>query len=341
MKKVVRYPQTGDDFYFQWHLTERCNRKCRHCYQSDNYSSELPLSDMLTIVDKMEEAMEKWGKQGTLSLTGGEPFLRRDDLHALMTRLDDSRCLYYYDILTNGSRISEVEAKALAAHTGLRRVQVSLEGAEAEVNDAIRGPGSFKETLKAVRNLMAEQVDCSVMMTLTRKNQDQVDPMISLLKREGVPTLALERLIPEGRGASLGDLILSKEELHALYEDIYQIAINDSPVRILLHRPLFALIAPDDPTVGALCSAGNNALTIMPDGSVYPCRRLPIPIGNVLNDGFYKIWYGSDVLWRLRNPEALNAKCRSCHLMTQCRGCRAMAYFTSGDFMGEDPQCWY
>lgn len=340
MKKMIQYPKIGDEFYFQWHLTERCNRHCKHCYQNDDFVPELPLESILTIVDRMEEAVTKWGKQGTLSLTGGEPFLRRDDLHALMARLDESRCLYYYDILTNGSLVSAAEAKALSTHPKLRRVQVSLEGASAEVNDAIRGPGSFEETLQAVRNLMIEQIDCSVMMTLTRKNRDQVHPMLALLKREGVPTLALERLIPEGRGAGLADLIMSKEELHALYEDIYRMAINDSPVRILLHRPLFALVAPDDPTVGALCSSGNNALTIMPDGTVYPCRRLPIPIGNVLRDGFFKIWYGSDVLWRLRNPEELNAKCRECKLMIQCRGCRAMAYFSSGDFMGEDPQCW-
>lgn len=341
MKKVIQYPTIGDEFYFQWHLTERCNLKCIHCYQNNDTLSEISLKDLLVIVDKMEEALAKWGKRGTLSLTGGEPFLRRDDLYALMERLDSSDCLVYYDILSNGSFIIESEAKALSSHAGLRRVQVSLEGASAERNDEIRGKGSFEDTLRAIRNLMAEDIDVSVMMTITRKNQDQIRPMIDLLKKEGVPTIALERLIPEGRGAELSDLLLSPEELHAVCEDIYQIAVNNGSVRILMHRPLFGLVAPDDPTVGALCSAGNNALTIMPDGTVYPCRRLPIPIGNVLTDGFYKIWYGSEVLWQLRNPKGLNQKCRECEFLTNCRGCRAMAYFSSGDLMGEDPQCWH
>ena len=341
MKKVIQYPTIGDEFYFQWHLTERCNLKCLHCYQNNDILSEIPLKDLLVIVDKMEEALVKWGKRGTLSLTGGEPFLRRYDLHALMERFDSSDSLVYYDILSNGSFITESEAKALSSHSGLRRVQVSLEGASAERNDQIRGKGSFDDTLRAIRNLMAEDVDVSVMMTITRKNQDQIRPMIDLLKHERVPTIALERLIPEGRGAELSDLLLSPEELHAVCEDIYQIAVNNGSVRILMHRPLFGLVAPDDPTVGALCSAGNNALTIMPDGTVYPCRRLPIPIGNVLTDGFYKIWYGSEVLWQLRNPKGLNQKCRECEFLAKCRGCRAMAYFSSGDFMGEDPQCWH
>lgn len=333
-------PNLEEEFYFQWHLTERCNKACKHCYQNGNRSNELPLMDLIKITDNMEEALIKWEKKGTISLTGGEPFLRRDDLHALMNRFDDSQHILYYDILTNGSLISQEEAHALAVHKKLRRIQVSLEGATAETNDAVRGNGSFDDTFTAIRSLRKEDLTVSVMTTLTRANMNEIPALIDLLGNEGVATFALERLIPEGAGANLTHDMLSTIELKQLYENVYQMAMNQPPVRILLYRPLFAMLSPDDPTVGALCSAGNNALTIMPDGTVYPCRRLPIPIGNVLSDGLFKIWYGSEVLWRIRNPENLNDKCRSCGLLTQCRGCRAMAYFTNGDYMAEDPQCW-
>jgi MoaA/NifB/PqqE/SkfB family radical SAM enzyme len=132
-----------EEFYFQWHLTERCNRACRHCYQDGSPTSELGLNDLLTIVDLMEGAVNKWETTGTLSLTGGEPFLRKDDLHALMVCIDRSDALDYYDILTNGSLITRDEAMALAQHPKLRRVQVSLEGATAKTNDTVRGAGSF------------------------------------------------------------------------------------------------------------------------------------------------------------------------------------------------------
>ena len=330
----------GEEFYFQWHITERCNRACKHCYQDGHATAELASTDLLTIVDRMEEAVRKWGRKGTLSLTGGEPFIRRDDLHTLMNRIDGSECLAYYDILTNGSLISEAETEALVKHPRLRRIQVSLEGATAKTNDAIRGPGSFESTISAIRFLRDARIDVSVMSTISRLNHQEVPDLIELAGREGVTTLALERLIPEGTGAGLSDQVLNSEELRKVYEGVYQVATNSSLVRVLLYRPLFALLAPDDPTVGALCSAGNNALTIMPDGTVYPCRRLPIPIGNVLTDGFFKIWYGSEVLWQLRNPDNLGGKCRDCDLLTQCRGCRAMAYFTTGNYMAEDPQCW-
>lgn len=329
-----------DEFYFQWHLTERCNRACKHCYQDGNPTKELPLNDLLTILNLMEEAVSKWGKRGTISLTGGEPFIRRDDLHAIMDQIDRTDSFTYYDILTNGSLIADSEARALTEHKKLRRVQVSLEGATAESNDAVRGLGSFDATVDAMRRLRAAGISVSVMTTITRANKDEIPAMVALLGREGATTFALERLIPEGSGTAISDLVLSPIELQQVYEVAHRIAINQPPVRLLLYRPLFALLAPENPTVGALCSAGNNALTIMPDGTVYPCRRLPIPIGNVLTDGFYKIWYGSEVLWRIRNPQILNVKCRGCALLTQCRGCRAMAYFMTGDYMAEDPQCW-
>ena len=340
MKEPTQEPSLGDEFYFQWHITERCNRACRHCYQNGKAVPELELKDLLRIVDLMESAVGKWQKKGTLSLTGGEPFIRRDTLYALMDRIDSSALLEYYDILTNGSLITGEEARKLVQQPKLRRVQVSLEGATAETNDAIRGKGSFGSTINAIRHMRKAGINVSIMTTISRLNCREIPDVINLAGNEGVATLAFERLIPEGAGGGLTDQVLSPGELKDLYQQIYEMAVNGSKVRVLLYRPLFALIAPDDHTVGALCSAGNNALTIMPDGTVYPCRRLPIPIGNVLADGFFKIWYGSDVLWRLRNPGNLGGKCHDCDLLTQCRGCRAMAYFTTGDYMAEDPQCW-
>jgi len=116
--------------------------------------------------------------------------------------------------------------------------------------------------------------------------------------------------------------------------------MKEGKIRILLCRPLFALLNGNDPTVGALCSVGNNALTIMHDGTIYPCRRLPIPIGNALTDSFYKVWYTSEVLWNIRNTKNIKGKCSGCDFIPICRGCRAIAYALTGDYLAEDPQCW-
>jgi len=329
-----------DEFYFQWHITERCNKHCRHCYQNGHPINDLPLAKLELVLDHMVEALVKWDRQGSLSFTGGEPFVRQAELFSLMDEVDRIDAFAYYDILTNGSLISDDVAIALKKQSKLRRVQVSLEGATAETNDTIRGDGSYEETLTSIRTMKRHGLTTSVMTTVSKINYDEIPQLIELLSNEGVDTFALERLIPEGRGQSLSKQLLTSEELKKLYEHVYNIALQKNGTRILMYRPLFALVAPEDPDVGALCSVGNNALTIMPDGTVYPCRRLPIPIGNVLVDGLFSVWYDSELLWRVRNPDNFKGKCRDCDLFTSCRGCRAMAYFCSGDYMAEDPACW-
>lgn len=329
-----------DEFYFQWHITEQCNKHCHHCYQNGHPKRDLPLVDLESILDRIDQALTKWDRQGTLSLTGGEPFVRQSELFALMDRVDYLDSFVYYDVLTNGSLISGEIASMLKNHRKLRRVQVSLEGSKAAINDAIRGEGSYEETLGAIRKMKGHGLTISVMATISRINYHDIPGLIELLDNEGVDTLSIERLIPEGRGELFHDQLLSPQELRELYGKVYEMASQTKNIRILMNRPLFTLVAPDDPNVGALCSAGNNVLTIMPDGTVYPCRRLPLPIGNVLRDGLFAIWYDSEILWKIRDPGNIQGKCRGCDLLTNCRGCRAMAYFCSGDYMAEDPQCW-
>lgn len=330
-----------DEFYFQWHITERCNRHCRHCYQNSHPVNDLPLADLELVLSNMGEALVKWNRQGSLSFTGGEPLIRHAELFALMNRVDDIPKFVYYDILTNGSLISDDIVAALKNLYKLRRVQVSLEGASPEINDAIRGNGSYRETLKAIRKMKRQDLTVGVMTTISRFNYQDIPAVIEVLDNEGVDTFAMERLIPEGNGESLSDQLLSSKELQQLYEQVYEIALRKKTPRILMYRPLFNLVVRDDESVGALCSVGNNALTIMPDGTVYPCRRLPIPIGNILTDGLFSIWYDSKVLWEIRNPDNIKGKCHDCDYLSSCRGCRAMAYSCSGDYLAEDPQCWH
>jgi len=67
-----------DAFYFQWHFLEKCNLRCSHCYQKDYYAETLSVNNLLKIAQSLDVAMEKWHKQGRISLTGGEPFIKLD-----------------------------------------------------------------------------------------------------------------------------------------------------------------------------------------------------------------------------------------------------------------------
>ena len=69
-----KYPDASfDEFYFQWHITERCNLQCIHCYQeSNNRQAELSLVQLKKIADEITVALKKWKKRGRIALSGGD-----------------------------------------------------------------------------------------------------------------------------------------------------------------------------------------------------------------------------------------------------------------------------
>ena len=115
-----------DEFYFQWHITEQCNKRCLHCYQNEHYSRDLPLADLQLVLSRMEEALIKWDRKGSLSFTGGEPLVRKKELFSLMKQVDQIPNFEFYDLLTNGSLVSDDVALALKNQRKLRRVPAAM-----------------------------------------------------------------------------------------------------------------------------------------------------------------------------------------------------------------------
>jgi len=87
------------------------------------------------------------------------------------------------------------------------------------------------------------------------------------------------------------------------------------------------------------CGIGSSILTILADGTVYACRRLPVEIGKVPEQSIKEIFINSPEHNKMRQVEKMQ-KCSNCELMQFCRGCPAVAYATHGDYMASDPQCW-
>ncbi len=334
-------PTVDSEFYFQWHLTERCNRRCRHCYHT-SYDSAGELSDdeAHQVAHRIQDALRVWRRRGAISLTGGEPWLRRDLVLALLDELAAGDVVDRVDLLTNGELLDDSDCAALASRTVLRRVQVSIEGATVASHDAIRGAGSFRLTLAAVSRLKRHGITVAAMMTLSRHNAREWDATFGMLGDAGVDVVSIDRFIPEGRGEDRRDWLLEPPQLRSVFRGIHDWALAHDKPRVLMYRPLFCLVGQSTPHVGAMCSVGANALTILHDGTIYPCRRLPMPIGHILRDSLHDVWYASPVLWQARVPSNLKGRCAGCELVPVCRGCRAMARAVTGDWLAEDPQCW-
>lgn len=339
MKTKFKEIDDRKPFYFQWHFTENCNLRCTHCYQEDYQALDLSEDKIFSIARILNNSLAKWKKFGRISLTGGEPFLREDLLYKLLEFFDNSEQVYWVGILTNGTLIDDQNASRLSQFQKLREVQISIDGAQPETHDAIRGNGNFAKAVKAIKILKRHSLNVSIMFTLHKQNSDEALSVINLAEELNIDALTIERIVPINVG-DIAKFYMSSGELKPVYQNIYSAkkrVESRSSLKIRVSRPLWVLT---DETLGGFCPAGFSSLAILNDGTVLPCRRLEIPIGNILEEGLYKIWYTSDVLWNLRNKRKLNDNCGNCNYLHRCGGCRAIAYHITGDYMADDPQCW-
>ncbi len=339
---------TTKDFFVQWHLTERCNLACAHCYQTGERRPEMELPVIREVADEVSDMLESWSQAygiefaPSFNVTGGEPLLR-SDLSGILAALKKPDFEVY--LLSNGTLIRDEEAKRLAEFVD--GVQISVEGPEA-IHDAIRGNGAFRKAARGAEALLAQDVVVHLNVTLSALNVDRLEELISLGRALGVQRVGFSRLVPHGRGEALIAQMLTPERLRRAYETVPTFGCE--MVQAGTGDPLAcAMDVKDDTDCGDVpfggCAAGVSGFTLLPDGTVTPCRRLPIPIGVATRDSLRQVWAESPVLDMLRTRSAYHGTCGWCSLWAACRGCRAVAYAYARsqgreDFLEDDPQCF-
>jgi radical SAM protein with 4Fe4S-binding SPASM domain len=341
---------TLQEFFIQWHLTERCNLSCSHCYQTGGKIAELSLTEIREVLDEITDMLAAWEEayqlkfSPSLNITGGEPFLRKD-LFEILGEMG-SRDLAIY-LLTNGTLIDKEKAQRLA-DLKVKGVQVSIEGPE-QVHDSIRGRGSFNASKRGVSHLLGAGLKVTLNATLSELNADKFRDMVEIASTLGVQRLGFSRLVPSGRGLDLVDRMIDHERLKDIYDSIFALPTNG--LEIVTGDPVASQMKNGGetdncgPVATGGCAAGVSGLTLLPDGTITPCRRLPVPIGNVREDSLREIWANSPILEQLRDRSRYKGKCGSCPKWANCRGCRAIAYAHSlsrgdGDLLADDPQCF-
>jgi radical SAM protein with 4Fe4S-binding SPASM domain len=337
------------DFFIQWHLTERCNLRCRHCYQTGEKKDELSLEEIREVIEEAASLFHQWSEayeiafSPSFTVTGGEPFLR-EDLFEVLGEMR-SRGFEIY-LLSNGTLIDGEKARRLA-DLGVRGVQVSLEG-PSHIHEAIRGKGSFLRAMRGVENLLKQGLRTTLNATLSRLNAEGVPDLVALAGAVGVHRLGFSRLVPWGAGEVLIGDMLEKERVAEIYRSLLSARVPG--LEIVTGDPVAAQMDAhfsDEHGCTAFggCAAGVSGLTLLSEGTVTPCRRLPVPLGNVRSDSLREIWASSPVLRDLREKDRYGGKCGRCQHWATCRGCRAIAYAYSAalgraDYLSEDPQCF-
>jgi len=312
-----------------WEMTLRCNLQCAHCLSDSGVaaSGELAARECLKLVDELARL-----KVFQVNIGGGEPFIKDHFLPILEYSHEKGLVTC---ISTNGMLIDDDLARRLAKLKMLY-LQVSLDGATVDVNDRIRGQGTYQRILEAVACLARHQVQFSINTVLTRLNYPQLDDLRKLAEDYGAD-LRVSRFRPSGRGKTsrsyLGPDKDQLEDFAVWLERHDLVRTGDS---------FFCLTSENRRRKGLdMCGAAKMTCCIAPDGNVYPCAFMQEPTflaGNVRTSNVKDIWQRAPVFFQLRN---LNVEsCQTCSRFEVCRGgCPAVAFHTYHDIAMPDPEC--
>ncbi|MEF2175669.1 MAG: radical SAM protein [Candidatus Absconditabacteria bacterium] len=312
---VKTYDNKKSKFYIQWHITEVCNLKCKHCYVNKN-NYELSFEEITKGINNVLVPVGNWVDGIDICLSGGEPFLY-PYLEELLLYLKSYKKINKIMFTTNGTIINTNLLKKHKEFIG--NIQISLEGSPKN-NDIIRGKGVYKIIEKNVKLLKGMGFEISINMTINKINIGDIDSVISFCLKNNVDYFAVTRMIPIGEDNSIKNFLLSNEELLKVYQKLKFASEKYKGLKISFGEPLWQSF---DNDIGIPCSVGLNGIAILTDGTIYPCRKLDISIGNFLNDNFTEMWFKSSVLNQIRQ--------------NKCIGCRAMAYALSGNYLAKDP----
>jgi len=337
-----------------WETTAGCNLECIHCRRLD-ISQQLMKDDLTTeqsfrMIDSIAEAGSP-----ILVLSGGEP-LFRPDIFQIAKYASGEKGLTCA-LATNGTLVNAEIAEKIKA-SGVQRVSISIDGSTAEVHDAFRKiQGSFNRALEGIRHLRRIGMEVQINSTIARHNAHQIKDLYQLALDLEAVALHIFMLVPVGCGVQIAkDQMLTPEKYEELLNWFYDISKENkiqtkatcAPhyFRIMRQRAKEEgiKITPKTHGMAAMtkgCLAGSSICFVSHKGEVFPCGYLPVEAGNVLNKPFKEIWESSPVFERLRNPDLLGGKCGVCEYKRVCEGCRARAYYETGDYMEEEPYCIY
>jgi len=336
-------------FAFQWHITDDCDQRCKHCYIFSKDPSKRP--DSMSY-EQMEETFyncldfcEVYGRTPYFYLTGGDPIIHPDFWRLLKLFHDhDVR----FTIMGNPFHLNEQVCREMKWY-GCEKYQLSLDGLR-QTHDWFRKPGSFDCTLEKIKCINDAGMRSVIMTTVSKTNVEEIPGIIDVAVEAGVNVFAFSRYVPSGGEL---DTSLSPSEYRALLEKcdrkFREYEAEGCKTYFNKKDHLWTLYEyetgtfriPENAKEGLIyggCNCGNCHLTILPTGEVYACRRVTdSKVGNVYEDRLADLWITD--MEEYRQYDAF-AKCSRCKLLAWCRGCPAVAKGSNGSFYSEDPQCW-
>lgn len=324
------------EFVMQWHLSEACNLKCLHCYQEDHIPIQLEFDKLLNILDQYRELLKDLKVRGHINLTGGEP-LCSPYFFKILDEFYKDREIYSFSILTNGTLITEEIARKISEYKPTY-VQLSLEGGK-KINDYVRGKGIYKKVGQVVKILKKNNIYVSISFTATKLNYKEFPKVVKYAEKLKVDNVWSDRFIPLGSSHD-EEFLMSKDETQE-YFDIMQkermrLKNKKSRTTVAMYRALQFQKTFDFPY---RCTAGSTLLTVMENGDLVPCRRMPIVVGNLLKDNMLDLYKNHPILQDLQK-EKIPDECKTCEHAQLCKGgLKCLTYAVKKDYNLKDIGC--
>ena len=327
-------PRLMEQIYFV--LTERCNLSCSHCIRESS-----PWRDEMAELSMMVRALDEIATlcpHATILLSGGEPTIYKHFMPVLEHAID-----LKLNIIVNSNG-----ATSFFAPHNLQRLpryerlafQISLDGVEA-AHDLIRGQGMYRKSLRAIGNLRAQGIRCTVSATVMHKAFfSSVTTFIADLDGLGLEHIAIKRVTYAGRAASGSEL-----STPTWNEQVSRVRAMVTATAVIIH-PMYdfsILDRIDDATLAGIkpnpstinCGAGVAKLYVYPSGNVCSCTCFrDQPIGSLATETL------QDIMRAYQPVQVESAACSSCRYKTLCQGgCLGSGYKYHGKLGQADPRC--
>jgi SynChlorMet cassette radical SAM/SPASM protein ScmF len=333
-KTETRQYQLNQIYFY---LTEGCNLKCRHCWIAPKYQSgggSYPALDLDLFKSIIEQA-KPLGLTG-VKLTGGEPLLHPQiDKILECLRTED----LHLTVETNGVLCTPKLARKMAACKN-PFVSVSLDGADAETHEWVRGvKGCFDDALKGIRNLANVGLRPQMIMTIMRHSKDQLEAIVRVAESLGAGSVKFNIVQPTARGERMHESgeALSVEELIELGRWVENCLSASTNLRLyysypIAFRPLGKMFGYNGDgcdvcgILGILGVLANGSYALCGIGEAVP----DLIFGNASKVPLKDLWNNTRLLLELRDgiPQWLGGVCRNCLMNGICLGsCIAQNYY--------------
>jgi SynChlorMet cassette radical SAM/SPASM protein ScmE len=341
--KVMKTPKSLD-----LDVTNKCNIRCKYCAHfagAADVDQDLPQEEWLEFFEELSRCAVM-----NVCISGGEPFVRKD-IKELIEGIVRNRMRF--NILSNGTLITDDLASFLASTGRCTSVQVSIDGSTAKTHDAFCGDGVFQKAVEGLQCLQRHQIPVTVRVTIHRHNVADLENIARLLLEDlGLAGFSTNAASYMGLCRTNADEVqLTVEERALAMETLLQLnkkyngrisaaagPLADSRQWIEMQR------ARRENSEGLTncgylrsCNGVLSKMGVRADGVMVPCSQMShIELGRINRDDLKEVWQSHPELARIRNrrdvPLADFEFCKGCDYISYCRGnCPALAYTLAGE----------